>query len=311
MTLSGYDVSYYQSTTPTDKDFVIARACYGTAQDSRFTMHRDNTRAAGKRFGAYAFGVYGDGAAQARAFLAIATGAEFLALDLEQEYRNGVAIPRMTDTQAKAFIATVKAAGHKCYLYHSLSGFPSLGQSGNWVAYWSTNPPSIPYTMWQNGSLHGIDHDYAVDAVFPQISAGGNMSVLEAVVTDIERYSPARTFSIAAGTTVLAYDPAQPNTVVAKQLFTAGSEAHCDARVAISWPGMATQPVPHGSGFIHVVDGTFAGKYILPTGITILPGPPVVDDTPFTQAQLDAAKSAGVSAGTDAEKARMRQLLGL
>ena len=154
--LEGIDVSRWQPTTPSlvDKSFLFARATYGTTADAMYATHIVNARKAGLLVGAYAFGV-GDVpvADQVNAFLATAGSVNFYVLDLE---RNG-SRPSMTGTQAAAFIAAVRAKGHPCGLYHSESGFPSLGQSYNWVANWS-RIPAIAWSFWQyRGSPLDLD----------------------------------------------------------------------------------------------------------------------------------------------------------
>ncbi len=145
--IRGIDISYWQATTPTltGYDFAIVRRCYGMALDSRYQMHAANVRDAELALGAYAFGVNGSGAAQARTFVDASGDADFWALDLEAEVGK---VP-MTDAQAREFIATVKASGRQCGLYHSRVGFPELGQSWNWVADWRGIIPDIPWAFWQ------------------------------------------------------------------------------------------------------------------------------------------------------------------
>ena len=147
MNANGIDISYANGTTPalTGREFVIVRACYGTVKDTRWEYHSDSVRRQGRILGAYAFGVNGDGAAQARAFLAIAHDADFLALDWERDGNN----PEMTAAQAAAFIDTVQSAHREIGLYHSDSGFPSAGQDWNWVAKWGTAEPTRPWRFWQ------------------------------------------------------------------------------------------------------------------------------------------------------------------
>lgn len=145
-TLQGIDVSHYQAVTPplAGLSFLFAKATEGvTFVDPLYATHTAAARAAGLVVGAYHFGVADDGAAQARAFLAVAAAADLLALDLETS-----AAP-MTNAQATAFIAAVHAAGRKVGLYHSLSGFLRLGQDWDWVAKWSSVPPPLPWTFWQ------------------------------------------------------------------------------------------------------------------------------------------------------------------
>lgn len=150
MTLDGIDVSVWQSTTPdlTGQSFLFARATYGTAIDGKYAMHIANARAAGLTVGAYHFGRSTSAApiaTQAAVFLGAAGDVDLYVLDLESD---GSAVG-MTNAEAAQFIAAVQATGRKCGLYHSASGFPQLGQDWNWVAQWTANPPTIPWTFWQ------------------------------------------------------------------------------------------------------------------------------------------------------------------
>lgn len=144
---AGIDVSHWQTSTPdlTGLDFLIARVAYGTSLDTKYGLHIANARQAGLVCGAYLFGRYGDGAAQADVMLEHAGDVELFVLDLESDGGN----PSMTDSQAKAFMSRIRSAGHPCGLYHSLSGFPNLGQDWNWVAYWGAGAPVMPWAIWQ------------------------------------------------------------------------------------------------------------------------------------------------------------------
>lgn len=154
--LRGIDVSYYQGTTPSldGLAFLFARATYGTSPDSKFAMHVANARAKGLLVGAYHFGRNLSVSAQVTAFLDRAGKVDFYALDLENDGSS-----RMTATQARSFIALVKAATNKpVILYHSESGFPDVGQDANWVANWSQRP-SVPFAFWQyRGSPLDLDY---------------------------------------------------------------------------------------------------------------------------------------------------------
>lgn len=152
--IDGLDVSHYQSTTPNlhGKDFLFIKATQGITKDSRYDQHYFQARLARVVVGAYHFGIKADGAAQARAFLSVASKADLFALDLEG------ANP-MTQQQGRDFIKTVQAAGHKCGYYHSESGYSDLGQDFNWVANWS-NEPTVHWDFWQDGPENGVDHDF-------------------------------------------------------------------------------------------------------------------------------------------------------
>lgn len=144
---AGIDVSHWQTTTPdlAGLDFLIARVAYGTFLDAKYPMHRDNARRAGLVVGCYTFGRNQDGGSQADVMLRNSGDVELFVLDLESDGGN----PRMTDDQAREFIRHIQADGKYCGLYHSRSGFPSLGQDWNWVASWTTTAPTVPWSIWQ------------------------------------------------------------------------------------------------------------------------------------------------------------------
>jgi hypothetical protein len=156
--LKGIDISKWQATTPSlaGLDFAFARATYATSPDGRYATHVAAFRRAGLVAGAYHFGVgFSSAAAQARVFLAQAKDADLLILDLERDPAE-----TMTHSQAREFIDAVHAAGRTIGLYHSRSGFPSLGQDYNWVAQWGTSVPTgISWAFWQyRGSPLDLDY---------------------------------------------------------------------------------------------------------------------------------------------------------
>lgn len=148
--LNGIDVSRWQTNTPGlyGQSFAFARATYGTTRDLKYSMHVTNFKRAGIVTGAYHFGVgWTTPEAQVKAFLdTVKTNpADLLILDLERD-----STKTMTHTQARRFIQLVQQTGRKIGLYHSRSGFPSLGQDYNWIAQWGSNPPtSITWKFWQ------------------------------------------------------------------------------------------------------------------------------------------------------------------
>lgn len=155
--LNGIDISTYQTTTPdlTGLSFVWARATYGTSTDARYAQHAADVRHAGLVLGAYHYWQLGDAAAQVAAFLSVARGADLLAIDLEGA-DSGTSTAH---SQVSDMIARLHSAGRKVGLYHSLSGYPSLGQDYDWVAYWGTTPPPMPWAFWQyRGAPLDLDH---------------------------------------------------------------------------------------------------------------------------------------------------------
>jgi hypothetical protein len=151
----GIDVSHWQASTPSlvGLDFLFARASIGTKVDERYAQHIAKAKADGLVTGAYHFGDRRTpAAAQARTFLDTAGDVNFYVLDHE-------GVDRMTAVQAREFIGIVKAARGKAGLYASLSGFPSFGQSYNWIALWASEPPAaLSWAFWQFGGTP-LDHD--------------------------------------------------------------------------------------------------------------------------------------------------------
>jgi hypothetical protein len=188
----GIDVSWANRTTPTltGRDFAFVRACYGTRVDAKWAYHSANVRKAGAVLGAYAFGIYGDGAAQAAAFLAIAGKADLLALDLERESGK----PEMTTAQARAFIVAVQGTGREIGLYHSDSAFPALGQNWNWVARWGTTPPTRTWVFWQHrGSPLDLDYYHGdAAALYRFATVRGGSEMINAAGNDLRSAKVAR-----------------------------------------------------------------------------------------------------------------------
>ena len=147
--LPGVDLSYAQPTTLgiAPYAFVFVRAGYGSGHiDSKWSAHSARVRAAGKVLGAYWFWYLAqDNAAAVAAFLNAAANVDLLALDLEGASAN----TSEGHAEAADFIARVHAAGNRIGLYHSDSGFPSLGQDWNWVAKWAATAPTRMWAFWQ------------------------------------------------------------------------------------------------------------------------------------------------------------------
>ncbi len=153
MTLEGIDLSKWQTTTPplTGLSFLFARASIGTATDERYAQHIATAKAAGIVTGSYHFNWDTISvAAQVTTFIAASGDVDLYALDVE-------GANAFSDAQATEFIRLMHAAGLRCGLYHSASGFFNAGQDWDWIAKWSTTPPAA-YDFWQytsDGSLPG------------------------------------------------------------------------------------------------------------------------------------------------------------
>lgn len=162
MTTDGYDISKWQTETPdlTGVGFVIVRACYGSSEDTRYTQHAANVRAAGKVLGAYLFArpvTTGDTVeAQVEAFLRVAADADIIAIDREKDGDAGT----ITATDTRLMIRLIQATGRRVGLYASESAFRDYGQDWSWVANWS-HEPAIPWDVWQweGGGTDHLDND--------------------------------------------------------------------------------------------------------------------------------------------------------
>ena len=266
----GIDVSYANARMPNlaGRDFVFVRATYGTDEDSRWRSHSAAVRRAGRRLGAYAFGIRGDGAAQARAFLAIANTADLLVLDLETEYRTDpatgekVAIPPMTKAQGRAFIAEVQLAGREIGLYHSISGFPSLGQDWNWPAGgpgWdtvagSTTPPNMPWTIWQyRGAPLDLDVFHGDRAALEAFTRGETMPIY----TLRERSG---TLTIPAGASVRGWLPRADGTGWRVERTWRPKPEPSSARFDAVLSRLAGTTTP--ASLLRVTSGFFADVYV-------------------------------------------------
>jgi len=237
----GIDVSRYQTTTPslTGLDFVGIRATYGTWPDALYAIHLANTQKAGLVALAYHFGTGQPVAAQVATFLATAGKADLFVLDLE---RNGN-LASMSLTQARQFIAAVKATGRRIGLYHSESGFPSLGQDYNWVANWS-QVPSVHWTFWQyRGSPLDLDR-FNGDRISLEILAGKPV--------------PPKPLQVSIKGTFGLYTVTNGIVTGAREAKTGGFTAHCSAPHVYPYPGHSKQTL------VKVLDGPphIVGHYV-------------------------------------------------
>lgn len=279
MTVEGIDVSVYQATMPSlaGRAFVFCRASIGQYIDSRYAQHAAEVRAAGRVLGAYHYVRKAVPAAtQVDVFLAQAKGADLLALDLEGA--DGDATGKAV---ARDMIAALQATGRRIGLYHSLSGYPSLGQAWRWVAAWQATPPSIPWEFWQyRGSPLDLDRwhgDLASLQAFVQAAGGQDMPAI------YQRDN--RTGKAAVGAGAHA-DGFRLGATGWEKVKTASGPAtwHFDFHLA-----ELTQ-TPQLDHAYHLTDGPLAGLYARGSQVaaTLDPVPPVP-----TPADLEAAKAAG------------------
>lgn len=171
--ITGLDVSHHQAHTPplAGQSFLIARATIGTQPDDMYSVHIRNARDAGVLVGAYHFNwdtlPIKD---QVDAFLAKAGDVDMYALDVEGERA-------FSHAQSHEFIQRVQAAGKRCGLYHSLSGYFDAGQDWRWIAAWGFDSLPIAYDIWQFGAINGIDgnrFDGTVAQMRDRLGIGGN-----------------------------------------------------------------------------------------------------------------------------------------
>lgn len=319
MSTLGLDVSQYQETTPplAGLSFLFARSSIGLRTDTMYARHISAARRAGLVVGAYHFAYdtipMED---QVRLFLHAAGDVDLYAVDVE-----GAHAP--SRAQTAAFIRAMHAAGKRCGLYHSASGFFDAGQDFDWVAKWGSTPPAS-WDFWQNrGSPLDLDR-YAgspgqllafargIDLTPPESSTGDPMSIYT------RRETPG-TFALAAGAVVRAWEPTTDGWRVAKTWQGHGPSGGTFDAVLSRTSGSATP-----SNLVHCVGGFFDDLYVATSEIAevldpAVVAPPTADTTPFNQAALDAAKAEGYTGGladgkvqgTNTEKARLRSVLGV
>ena len=243
MSLEGIDCSKYQTTTPplATRSFLFARATYSTWPDPMYATHIANARAAGLIVGSYHFGTAAYVPSQVAAFLGAAGSVDLYVLDLES---NG-GQPSMTQTQARAFIAAVQKTGRKIGLYHSESGFPSLGQDYDWVANWS-QVPARHWTFWQyRGSPLDLDR------------FNGDIAALRALAGK----APPPKFEVRIEGNFGLYTVVNGIVTGSRVATSGGFTADCTAPRRYPWPGHTSQTL------VKLLDGpvNVRGKYVRAT----------------------------------------------
>lgn len=140
---------------------LIHKATQGTTfTDPDYASRRAPAQAAGLLWGAYHFGIGGDGAAQAQYFLSVAQPAPGTLLVLDFEENSGGA--SMTIEQAEQFVGAVEAATGRwpglyggSYLKQLLGAGtnPTLASCWLWLSQYGSSPtfpPNWPmWTLWQ------------------------------------------------------------------------------------------------------------------------------------------------------------------
>lgn len=200
--LLGVDVSKWQrpDQIPDDADFVIARACYGTHQDSTAPAHAERARAIGATFGLYHFfRPDQDAIAQLEAFersakaCRLSPGDSIPWVDIESYTTDrGATWHHPEQSWLEGAHRLVELMRHRwtdCGIYGSQRDWRLIGkprwwsERPLWVAHYRTThgdpatPGNAPWDIWQYRvgpwqpwSLHAIgepgvpiDHNYARD----------------------------------------------------------------------------------------------------------------------------------------------------
>ena len=152
----GIDISAHQLHTPAlrDLDFVICRASYGDAADTRYDYHAANVRQAGLILGAYLFLRNQSPADQVRTFLRVAGRADLFAVDYEKDRGH----PHVTPAQTREVIKRIQSTGRKVGLYATQYTMFDAGQDWDWVADWRGERPPGDWKIWQKrGSPLDLD----------------------------------------------------------------------------------------------------------------------------------------------------------
>jgi hypothetical protein len=241
--------------------------------------------------GAYHFGTHGNVSGQVDAFLATAKGVNLLALDLET---NGA--DTMTHDEAALFLRLVHAKGHKIGLYHSLSGYPHLGQDWNWVARWGTAPPPSPWAFWQYAGSP-LDRD-RFNGSLAQLRVLAGLPVLPKYAVAIRPipgtrgYPDHRYFNVftVSGSVVTAVSVAR----------TGGFSATCSPPRTFVWPTHPSQSL------VQLTSGSRAGQWVraawatnrpyeddMTDDIEDVPGEPEADDADSQPVALPADANDG------------------
>lgn len=221
--LKGIDIAKYQTTTPplAGLAFVVLRATIATTVDTMYATHYEAARKAGVVVMAYHYGYPASSgasvSAQVTKFLGVAKDADFLWLDQEQL--------GFDDAQATEFIRLVRAAGRKCGLYHSSSGFGGVDADAQWVADWRTMSVNAGHPLTADGS-----------AEFP----GWDLWQYQGSPLDLDYLNPATTLKA-----LLA--PAAPAVV------------DCSAQIKVATDPLKVQIVAM-QGTIDVADNVIASK---------------------------------------------------
>lgn len=284
------DVSHHQSVSDwadNPPPVLIARATYGTAKDDRVDNHLAKARSLGLITGTYHANVRQQSVnAQVDAYLAASGEVDLYALDVEPFDADAA----FTPDQARAFVDRFhdRTNGKAILLYHSESGYPAGAwhADGRWVANWgpagpATNEPDIPWDVWQFGGQGGED---------------GNL-VRQSYLDEVIPMKPL---------IITATAPKLVSTKAGAQLYNPDGTVLVKNGVTNPRPSPYEVQFPNLNIRARVLNVTTATKPTMALvklgDTTAIVDPPVpVDDTPFSQADLDAAKAQGAAEGAQAK----------
>lgn len=305
--LQGIDVSHWQKSLPslTKVSFVIVKATEGLTVDPMWLTHCANVRKAGKMLMAYHYSRDDvDITKQANKFLATvrAVGVDGYALDVEGSFAFSAA-------QARQFNSIIHNANLKIGWYSNVNSYKGdVGQDWNWIAFYSSAPPPVPYDIWQYGPYLGVDGD----------RYNGTLDDLRALVGG----PPVDTFQVLA----------TPMFAVINQgdwIYDNPNLQASSGNTQVS-PGPRNMPIAgvlsSGVYIIGYVDTTptesrlriMYAKASTKTIPAQAPAPPPIQIPPdetscktFSDAAYTKGQTDGIKTGIDQEQTRMKKLLGL
>lgn len=266
------DVSKYQTSLPPLSGVlgVIARAGIGTKPDATFVDHIHDAKAAGKFTGSYWFN-WGTLSISDQVDAYIAMEKAVGGVDLHVLDWEGDASYDFSPAQATQFMTLYRQrTGFPIALYASQSRFRDLGQDWNWIAFYSQNPPTKRWDMWQYGSYLGVDGNYATQRILDLVKEA-QMTALAVTDTTPKNIQRTPTWYNLDG--------------------TVDSTGHST--------GVSYSPYGTAGGYRAFVAGTVL-MLNKPSAVVDVP-----DASPYTQAQMDAATKAATAAQKQADQAAL------
>lgn len=292
------DVSKWQSSLPdlTGVSGVIARAGIGTKPDALFTTHIANARKAGKWVGSYWYN-WGDLSVSDQVNAYIAREKEVGGVQLHTIDWEGT--EGFSASQTADFIRLYRArTGEPILLYASESRFRDLGQDANWIANYSQEPAKN-YDMWQFGPFRGVDGNHARQRIIDFVKGSKQMAQLP--ISDMVP----RTIVIPVGAKRYDLDGSGPDYT-----FTASYTRFSPYRVGTLY---AYYAVINDKTVIRLVEAN-GTPIVAETADIWTPDEQAkldaavaaaISTSPYTSADIEAAKVAGKAEGTLEERNRI------